>query len=362
MNTTITLDTERADLTKLVRDYLGDPAAEIAELTADVIAHSTGSLATRGLHRISGSTTAGVSWSFVVKSISGIQHSPMLSVIPEAWRDEAVAHFPWRADLDAYQRPGVLPAGMRLPRLYRVDDLGDDRLVMWLEDVQEVPDAWDLDRFVSAARLLGRFAALNPVPYGSTSESLHQYCMGPVLHGMLPRLRDPAVWAHPLMAEHADPALREDLPALGARIEGLLGAVDLLPHTLGHGDACPQNLLVPADGSARFVAIDWSWPGSLPIGHDLCQLLVGHAHAGLLEPAELPALHEAILEAYAAEVDADPQVVRFGYEASLVLRSAWVALPVERLNEEPTAELHDLFRRRAGLARFIADVGRTLKS
>src|SRR5262245_35361726 len=100
---------ENADLTALVRDRLGDPGAEIAELSVEVIPHATGSLATRGLHRVSGSATSGARWSFVAKSISSIRHSPMLSVIPEAMREMAIATFPWRADLDVYLSPPALP-------------------------------------------------------------------------------------------------------------------------------------------------------------------------------------------------------------------------------------------------------------
>ena len=34
--------------------------------------------------------------------------------------------------------------------MYRLDDLGDDRLVMWLEDVRVAPAAWDQDRYRAA--------------------------------------------------------------------------------------------------------------------------------------------------------------------------------------------------------------------
>ncbi len=411
-----TLKTDITDLTDLVRESLGDPYAEIAEQRVEKIGHP-GALSTAGLHRVSGTTTAGRRWSFVAKSIHSVRHWPMIGMLPDGMREQTIAHFPWRADLDVYLEAAPLPEGLRLPRLHRVDDLGDDRLVLWLEDVREIPGAWDLDRYRAAARLLGRLAAMNRVtpagdpassrqrnrapdlapshhqrdpapdhrqpgpapdpapdhprrglaagcglpssPGRPLSPSLRGYCEGPVLNLMLPGLRDPATWAHPLVAAYTDAALRDDLLALGERMDWLLETVNRLPHTLGHGDASPQNLLVPADGSAEFVAIDWSWPGPLPIGLDLGQLLVGLANAGAMEPAELPAIHAAIEPAYAAEVDADPAIVRFGYIASLVLRSAWCALPLERLSEKPTPELHELFRKRAGLARFITHLGRT---
>ncbi|MFD0664427.1 aminoglycoside phosphotransferase/kinase family protein [Thermocatellispora tengchongensis] len=256
-----------------------------------------------------------------------------------------------------------LPGGLRLPRLYRLDDLGDERLVMWLEDVEVDPAAsWDLARYRAAARLLGALAAMRPAPHQDPPDrGLRLFCSGPAAHIMIPALRDPDTWRHPLVAAHADPLLRTDLLALADRIPELLDAVAGLPHTLPHGDASPQNLLVPRDGSAEFVAIDWNWTGSSVIGSDLAQLLAGLPQAGQTEPADLPAVHEAIESAYTEAAGADPAHVSLGYAATLVLRCAWTALPLDRLGEKPTPELEDLFRRRAGLARFIADIGRSLR-
>ncbi|MEV6158959.1 hypothetical protein AB0L53_52390 [Nonomuraea sp. NPDC052129] len=149
-------------LTDLVRASLGDPLAEIAEARVEPVHHGSGSLSTASLHRMRGTTTSGVSWSFFVKSIHAIKHSAWFARMPEGLRAEALAQFPWRAKR--------------------------------------------------------------------------------------------------------------------------------LPHTLVHGDAGPMNLLVPADGSAQFVAVDWSWPHPAAVGFDLGRLLVGRAHTGELDPADLPAV------------------------------------------------------------------------
>ncbi|MEV1179397.1 hypothetical protein [Nonomuraea sp. NPDC049784] len=140
-------------LTDLVRASLGDPLAEIAEQHVELLHHGPGSLSTASLHRVRGTTTGGVSWSFFVKSIHAIKHSAWFAKMPGGLRAEALANFPWRADADVYLARPSLPAGLRLPRMYRLDDLGDDRLVMWLEDVPVAPAAWDLDRYRAAARL-----------------------------------------------------------------------------------------------------------------------------------------------------------------------------------------------------------------
>ncbi|MBE1562664.1 phosphotransferase [Nonomuraea africana] len=341
-----------------MRRSLGDPTARIAARRSEPVAHPSGALSTVSLRRVSGTTTSGAPWSFVVKSIRSMRHWPGIASVPDDVRQAAIANFPWRADLDVYLSGMELPKGLRLPRLYHLEDLGDERYVMWLEDVAVDAAPWDLGRYRAAARLLGELAAMHPAT--GPNLGLRHYADGPLRHVFLPALRDPDLWRHPLVAAHADPLLRADLMALADRVEPLIEAVGELPHALSHGDACPANLLVPADGSAEFVAIDWSWPYPASAGFDLGQLLVGRAHTGELTAAELPAVHEAIEAAYVEGSGFAPADVAFGYAATLVLCSAWTALPFERLGEPPTPELHELFRRRAGLARFIADIGRGL--
>ncbi|MFI6323414.1 hypothetical protein ACIBG8_38215 [Nonomuraea sp. NPDC050556] len=340
----------------VVRACVGDPRAEVAEQHEEHVA--SGALSTAALRRLHGTTKDGVPWSFVVKSIMSMKHWEGMDMVPEHLREAAVAHFPWRADADVYLCPPPLPPGFRLPVLYLMEDLGDDRMNMWMEDVDAARDGWDLTRYRRAARLLGELASLRPAR--GPNLGMRYYIDGPLRNAFLPLLRDPATWRHPLVAEHADPLLRADLLSLAERIEPLMAALDRLPHTMPHGDACPQNLLVPTDGSADFVAIDWGWPHAAPVGFDLGQLLVGLAQAGATDPEDLPAIHETIEAAYLGQVDADPADVSFGYVASLVLRSAWQALPLERLGEEVTPELEQLFARRAALARFIVDLGRGL--
>jgi hypothetical protein len=356
------------DVTDLVRESLGDPRAEIADRHVEPLDLSPGTLSTGSLHRVRGTTTGGARWSFFVKSIHSARHWAGYAAVPEQVRAGLDAQFPWRADADVYLASPPLPGGLRLPRLYRLDDLGDDRLVMWLEDVPLAPAVWDLDTYRRAARLLGELSAACLVADRSAgwreplNLAFRHYRAGPVDSLFLPALRDPATWRHPLVAAHADPLLRADLLALAERIDPMLETLDRLPHTLVHGDASPGNMLIPADGSAEFVAIDWSWPYPAAVGFDLGQLLVGRTHTGELDPADLPAVHETIESAYAAAVAgiADPAEVSFGYVASLVLRSAWTAIPIELLDREPTPQLHELFRKRAGLARFLTDLGRSL--
>lgn len=66
----------------------------------------------------------------------------------------------WCLEADVYRAglDDLLPAGLRMPQRYRVDDLDNDHIAEWLEDVRTAPDEWDVPRYRRAARLLGRLA------------------------------------------------------------------------------------------------------------------------------------------------------------------------------------------------------------
>ncbi|MFD0664428.1 hypothetical protein [Thermocatellispora tengchongensis] len=90
------LTTAGTDVTALVRQMLGDPRAEIAERREEPIGHPL-ALSTAGLHRVSGTTTEGRPWSFVVKAIRSAKHFPMIGTLPASFREMLLADFPGAA-------------------------------------------------------------------------------------------------------------------------------------------------------------------------------------------------------------------------------------------------------------------------
>ena len=113
--------------------------------------------------------------------------------------------------------------------------------------------------------------------------------------------------------------LRADLIELARRIPAMLEVLAALPQLRSHGDACPANLLVPADEPDVLVAIDWSMGATAPVGDDLGQLLVGPAHDGVLAVGDLPSVRDTMTRAYAAgladeglDVDHDVDPLRHG--------------------------------------------------
>jgi hypothetical protein len=363
---------EEPALTGVVSDALGRPVT-LAGFETVAVPYQPGSPATGALLRVSGTTADGEPWRVFLKVLHHPRHWARIGQLPEHVRQLFFDRFPWQGELVAWE-PGFadrLPAGMRLPRLYRTADLGDDRLAVWMEDVPALEGGWDPARFARAARALGGLAARRsdperlaacglPVGFG-----LRNYNSSRVELASLPLLERDEVWAHPLLAANADPRLRDDLRALGLRVPELLDRLDHLPQALPHGDASPQNLLVPADDPDTFVAIDVSFQAPHAVGFDLGQLLVGLTHAGELPAGDLAAIHPLLVPAFteglrAAGGQATADEVAFGYVASLVVRAGFTSLPFERLGEPLTPELAAVFRERAALTRFVADLGLAL--
>ncbi len=366
----VELDREAADtaLAALVDNGLGRKV-DLATTAVTPVPYEMTSISTGALLRVHGRDLDGGHWSVFVKVLQHPRHWPLLSVLPPPVAAEILQIFPWRAELAAWQRPfsDLLPDGMRTPALYRLAELGDDRLAVWMEDVVPSSEVWNLARYARAARLLGRLNARGsapdvlaeaPLPAGFVTRKFAQTA----LQGRgLKVLADDGVWQHPWLAGHAD--LRAGLQELAGRVPALLDALDALPQSMGHGDACPQNLLVPADSPDTFVAIDVSFQSPAAVGADLAQLLVGKVHAGEHRVAELPALHAVLGDAYLAGfadegVVADAGEVELGYVATMLIRSGLTSVPYRLLDraDDPVAE--GIVAERIALSRFIAGVAR----
>jgi hypothetical protein len=234
----------------------------------------------------------------------------------------------------------ALPAGLRAPRCYGCDELADGTAWLWLEHIQEDGErAWSLARWALAAQHLGQ---LNGA-YLSGGALWAPLPQAPWLGGR--RLRTWLERHGPLVAQIAvtplNPVVRRWWPQ--AVVDAILrlweerdtfcATLERLPQTFGHGDAIRRNLLSRRgkDGTEETVGIDWEHAGYYAVGEEVGQTLSVASAFFDVDPADLPALDEALFAGYLAGLrDAgwrgDPQQVRFAYAAHAALRNAFNAV------------------------------------
>lgn len=238
------------------------------------------------------------------KVLHHLRHWPTLALMPPPVADTFLRLFPWREELSMWSEPFAsgVPSGLRTPRLGEVIDLGDDRLAVWMEDVATTSTPWDLGRFALAAHLLGQLAGQLSSPEAlasngyETGYGLRMYVDNYLKQRALGCLHDDDLWARPVVRDHLD--VRRELIALGATVDKLRARLDALPQSLPHGDASPQNILVPPDPAAPMVLIDLGFYTPHAMGFDLSQLLIGLVHAGELPPSALPKIDRVIVPAF----------------------------------------------------------------
>jgi hypothetical protein len=327
---------------------------------------SSPSPTTGGLFRVTGP-----SWSLFVKVVQSFRHWELLEVFPPELRKQALATSSWRYEADLYRSGlgSLLPEGMRLPHVYEVRDLPDDRVLIAMEDVAVATGRWDAARYARAAFGLGRLDVRMTAAGWLPTTEVHQpgrllrhYVDSRIVAAVLPLLAADETWEHPLLAGRRSRALRADLAELATRVPGLLDSLTSLPHVRTHGDATPHNLLVSAGRPDELVVIDWAMGALAPVGEELGQLLVGGAHDGDLRVDDLVALRDVVVAAYTAGLAEEGlhvpcPLVRTAMDTTITLRSAFSALPLERLGEPVTDELAALVARRLDLTRHLVDVG-----
>ena len=278
----------------------------------------------------------------------------------------AEAGVPWRTEHLLYRSDVAqhLPDGLSMPRALGVFDLDEKAASIWLEVVPAEDVEWDLARFTRAAYLLGRLAASPTIrPFadvGGHEWDVRHYLFGRLTHQVLPLLRNDDVWEHPIVAPAFDAGLRDRLVEAADRVHDYTEELAQCPIGTGHGDACPNNLLVVAD-SPDFVMIDFGFWKPLPIGFDLGQLLVGDVQIGRRSSDDLRERDEASLAAYveglrAEGSDVPESVVRRAHALHLLIFTGLSTLPVEFLDAPPTPELVQISKQRAAIARYSLDL------
>lgn len=348
---------DRDHLARLVARCLAADEVVVEQVRVTAVDYPTSTIATAGLHRVGGTARLPGGdrreYSVFVKQLRSARLWPMIEAIPEEFRQAFIEEFPWRLEIDAFGSPLVhlMPAGLRMARLYDVVEIDAERAAIWMEDVRvDTSTAWTAADYARAARLLGELAGRRPItsdaflgPPGKQripGYALKMYAGSRIRNQSIPAIHDRRNWdARGLGADTYD-ELRPRLLDAASCLDQMLARLDELPQAYAHGDASPHNLLIPIDEPDSLVAIDWGFSSPEAIGFDLGQLLLGLANSDELDATELSTLEPIVVAAYttglqAVGFEAAPEQVREGYALSVAVRSMFTALG---LDEGPADE------------------------
>ncbi len=190
-----------------VASWTVTPSSHLVEnMTTDSLDHVTVTLADGNVDRA------------FAKTIHPASASPLFEFIPPEHHAIVLEQLNWLDEPRVYGcgLESDMPEGIRLPKLLAIDRACDDRLVLWLEEVDDEGGPWNLERYRRSARGLGRMTGRWPEArvernLGLGRRSLHYLFYGKMMNVDLPLLADDATWGDPAVREvtAADPKLRE---------------------------------------------------------------------------------------------------------------------------------------------------------
>ena len=150
-------------LTEIARQSAGAAEFELLDWRIDQIGGGLGNPVSVGLYRVQGDGRTGdesVRWSTILKVI---QSPANVGQINMGEGDDPTHWNYWKRELFVYRSGflGTLPAGLVGPRCYATQELPGNVACLWLEEVTDAyGDVWPLERYMLAARHLGRLNGL----------------------------------------------------------------------------------------------------------------------------------------------------------------------------------------------------------
>ena len=273
-----------------------------------------------------------------------------------------------------------LPGPLRAPRVLAINEDGNSRTWLWLEELHDVYGRrWPFEQFAVAARHLGVFNGAYLVsrrlPTAAWLNRWLQYRWAED-HAELGRIPNYEAFLQQLTQEPG--VQRRFDQTLGPRVLRLLHEqaqfvhiLSLLPQTLCHHDAALANLFAQgrADGDLETVAVDWEKIGSGTLGAEIATLVFGTLRRCEFDAERASELDEVVFEGYVAGLReagwrGAPELARLGYVSAVALRWTVLVGTLRSLLEgaEPVRTSHGLLvpseqvvEQRVRLSQFLLD-------
>jgi hypothetical protein len=308
-------------LTPLVRKALYRDDAEVIDWKNEIL---HGASFNSKIYRFSGSAHSRdeiLPWSLILKTICS----------PDG-KDNPTSLNYWKREALAYQSGLLdnLPGGLCAPRCFKIVEQPGLEVWLWLEEmIDETEASWSLEQYSKIAHRLGQFnGAYFEERSLPTQPWLARGWLRAWVAGALPVIPVSAgVLAHPLVSRIFPPDIYQRMLQVWSEHEAWLAMIEHQPQTLSHLDAFRRNLFRRRDqgGEMQIFLIDWAFLGSAALGEEIAPLVAASLNFLEIDPDQTQALDKIVFESYVeglveAGWQGDPQIVRFTYAASSVLR------------------------------------------
>jgi hypothetical protein len=302
-------------LTPLVRQALDLPVAVPATWEITPVHGGWGSaIGGTALYRIAGQTETQDTWSLVLK------------ILYERPGETVASPYYWKREYELY-RSRMLTAlpqiGLTTPVIYGCAEF-PDACWIWMEDIQQERQTWDLADYRLVARRLGRFNGAyltgHPLPdYPWLSDRWHCRIVPP-LADVFDNLDD--YLQHPLAQRALPSSDKDEILAIWQDRERFCTALTSLPQTLCHVDVFRRNLF-HSEKSTKL--IDWALAGRGAVGEELVCFVALSLYFPEIPLAQAEILDQAIFAGYIDGLrdvgwTGDARLARIGYTCAMTLR------------------------------------------
>ena len=249
------------------------------------------------IYRFQGQVTSNdglLPWSLILKIVWHSNTEPIDRSQPNNQRY-------WKREPLAYQSGFLEQLGGPLiaPRCFDIHQPTDNEFWLWLEDVREPePVSWSCERYSLVARHIGQFSGIglqNPARLAQPWLGRNlQRSQGREMQAIFAEELSP-LQTHPLLQRFMPDDILPRVLALWEDRAHFYTALESLPQTVCHRDACHVNLFTRQgiDDTTQTIAIDWEDASQGAVGEDLVSLVViafMHNHIALNQRAEFDTL------------------------------------------------------------------------
>ena len=263
---------------------------------------------------------------FTLESAAAPPCSLILKILYQRPNEGEQSPYYWKREYEVY-RAGILldlPDDCFVtPRIFGTEDFGEYCWI-WMEDVYDLKQAWNLADYHEIARRMGRF---NGAWLAGRALPQHNWLARNWHSAIVPALADTfdqldRLLEYPLARDTLPMESREEIETIWRERDAYRDALTQLPQTFCHNDAFRRNVLHRTDD---IVLLDWALAGCGAIGEDLVSLVAVSLYYDGFSPDHGARTDAAVFTGYIkglreAGWDGEERLARIGYTCGMAMR------------------------------------------